>query len=145
MHRARYDHPEPYTDKGSDSLCHVFVTGPCCMQHSFRTFKIGKRLYEQDRDEEDKRPEEVMPNRYELIRINPDTLTASVFLRRYSFERRYEDGRWGAWTTDTDPGFVDPYGCRPIAFRASATELKSRAADKLGIARTEKLPKRPRR
>ena len=140
MHRARYDRPEPYTGGDPAHYCHVLATGPCCMCHEYRTFRIGKDLFPRGPKSPDNRPKEVMPSRYELIRINPDAMTATVFLRRYSFERRYEDGRWGAWTNDSDPGFVNEEGQRSITFYRSDDDFLSRTAKALNLPDASQLP-----
>ncbi len=97
MHRARYEILwDPAIRR--DQICYTLITGPCCMQLNQRKFALGQY-------------EEIYPNRYQIVSIDLVSRFVTVYLRRFSFERRASGtSPRGAWTSDTDPAYATPWG-----------------------------------
>lgn len=98
MHRPQHVINEVSVATGK-SVCHTFVTGPCCMSQGGRRLILGEKY------------NEVLPNRYQIIQIETTSLHADIMLRRFSFEKvSSRDGVVGDWTNDTDPRYADEVG-----------------------------------
>lgn len=101
MHRARYIVSHPIASKaGKKYFLDTLITGPCCMKFTGRDFYI-----------DDKHEKEILPNRYQLLSLNPETGSCWIQFRKYSFE--IEDsfsGSYGSWVCDSDVPYANPLG-----------------------------------
>jgi len=88
MHRPMFKIDQTYT-RSSKKLCHTLIAGPCCMSHEYRKLDLGGYS-------------EPLPNRYQILSINPISNLLVVQLRRFSFERLTPSGIPGDWTEDHD-------------------------------------------
>ncbi len=99
MHRARNVLHHTMTDNLPEKIeLNSLITGPCCMNYSGRKFFIEKS-------------EEILPNRYQVLTINPNTGLLSIVMRKFSFEIRAKiDGHFGDWTSDSDLPYANDRG-----------------------------------
>lgn len=101
MHRARRLINLPVVS-GTDNkyFLDTLITGPCCMKFKGRKFYI-----------DDKHEEEILPNRYQMLSLNPETGSCRIRFRKYSFEIRDSfSGRYGDWVCDSDVPYAKPLG-----------------------------------
>ena len=118
MHRPQFRDGLSYFESEA-RVCHILVAGPCCMTRSERKLTVGKYV-------------EVLPNRYQVISIDPQKSIAAVRLRRFSFERRSRTGPLGDWTVDTDPGYVNGRGLFYISLEPAMEKMRRAWTDALG-------------
>ncbi len=110
MHRPQYSLAVGATRSGEKTF-HCLVTGPCCMQHQHRQLHVGQHT-------------EVLPNRYQLVSIDPESQVVAVRLRQFSFERRCKTGDLGDWTADTGPEYGGPDGLFHISLNPNDDQMR---------------------